>query len=961
MPDSGFEFEGRRVPVRPGDTIAAALFRAGLSRQRITRTGEDRGLFCGIGLCHDCLVQIDGRAGQRACMASAEGVARVARHTDDHTAKADVPLARLAPLPEGGGALPVSTADLAIVGGGPAGVSAALAAAGRGLNIVLIDERKAAGGQYFKPVAGPHDPATLDAQHRAGGALRAQLAASDARHLTGTTIWHARAEGDVFELGLYDGTTARLLHARALILATGAYERPPMVPGWTLPGVMTVGAAQTLIRSHQTVPGARIVIAGQGPLGLQLAAELCRMGTPPVAVLERARPTRAATLPHVLAAARADAALVASGAGYRARLARAGVPVFEGWEARAFHADGSGRAGRLTAARIATGKTRDFTADTFCVGEGFLPQTELARALGCATRQDPETGFLLPDRDEGGASSQPGVWIAGDGGGMGGAQVALAQGTLAGAAAAAHLGAQPPDTAAARAALARARRFQAALWKTYAAPARTAAPDDAAMLCRCESVTFGAARAAIAQGAGDLGALKRLTRLGMGRCQGRYCSGPAALLTGTPTLFAPQTPARPVPAAAIALEKPEWGGHRQAPTPRLRPPDRPAPAALPASADLVIVGAGVMGASAALRAAELGLDVVVIDRGGVNGESSGGNAGSLHLQLLSFDFGKKTGGRGEALLQTLPLQRDAIALWQQLEHDLETSFEIVMTGGMMLAEEDRQIAFLRDKIDAERRMGIEVDLIGRDDIARLAPGVSDRMIAAAWCPGEGKINPLLGTPAIANAARARGARFFEGVAITGLSETAPGYAVATSAGTIRARRLILAAGGWTGALGTMLGVTLPVHGAPLQMVVTETAPPLASCLLAHCDRHLTMKQATAGNLIIGGAWSAATDPDTGRTRILRESLEGNLWVAERVLPGVAGLHVLRSWAAMNVDIDGAPLLGHLPGHADCVVVAGANGYTLGPLLGRHAAEAVTSGRLPAALKRFSPARLAATV
>ncbi|MDV7389784.1 hypothetical protein RZS08_00465, partial [Arthrospira platensis SPKY1] len=110
----------------------------------------------------------------------------------------------------------------------------------------------------------------------------------------------------------------------------------------------------------------------------------------------------------------------------------------------------------------------------------------------------------------------------------------------------------------------------------------------------------------------------------------------------------------------------------------------------------------------------------------------------------------------------------------------------------------------------------------------------------------------------------------------------------TSAGTIRARRLILAAGGWTGALGAMLGVPLPVHGAPLQMVVTETAPPLASCLLAHCDRHLTMKQATAGNLIIGGAWSAAADPATGRTRILRESLEGNLWVAERVLPGVAG-------------------------------------------------------------------------
>lgn len=154
----------------------------------------------------------------------------------------------------------------------------------------------------------------------------------------------------------------------------------------------------------------------------------------------------------------------------------------------------------------------------------------------------------------------------------------------------------------------------------------------------------------------------------------------------------------------------------------------------------------------------------------------------------------------------------------------------------------------------------------------------------------------------------------------------------------------------------MLGVDLPVHGAPLQMVVTETAPPLVPCLLAHADRHLTMKQASAGNLIIGGAWSAGVDADTGRSRILLDSLRGNLWVAGHVVPKVAGLHVLRSWAAMNVDIDGAPIVGALPGHPDCVVVAGANGYTLGPLLGRIAAETLRAGALAPELKRFSPER-----
>lgn len=481
------------------------------------------------------------------------------------------------------------------------------------------------------------------------------------------------------------------------------------------------------------------------------------------------------------------------------------------------------------------------------------------------------------------------------------------------------------------------------------------------MLCRCESVTWGQARAALAQGAGDLGGLKRLTRLGMGRCQGRYCAGPAALLTGTAGGFAPQTPLRPVPAAAVALEKPEWGGHRRAPTPPLRAPDqhpgRTAPD-LPSRADVAIIGAGIMGCAAALRAAELGMDAVVLDRGGVNGESSGGNAGSLHLQLLSFDFGAKTGGRGEALLQTLPLQRDAIALWQQIERDLDADFEISLDGGLMLAEDDRQIGFLREKVAAERSVGIEVELIDRAGIAAIAPAVSGRMTAAAWCPGEGKINPLLATPAVAAAARAKGARFIEGVRVTGLSaQPGGGFLVEAGDRQLQVRRLILSAGGWTGALGEMLGVPLPVHGAPLQMVVSETAPGLAPCLLAHCDRHLTMKQAAAGNLIIGGAWSAMADPVSGRSRILRESFEGNLWVAQRVIPDLAGLQVLRAWAAMNVDIDGAPLIGQLPGLPDCVVVAGANGYTLGPLLGRAAADCLAAGRLEPSLARFSPDRL----
>ena len=129
-------------------------------------------------------------------------------------------------------------------------------------------------------------------------------------------------------------------------------------------------------------------------------------------------------------------------------------------------------------------------------------------------------------------------------------------------------------------------------------------------------------------------------------------------------------------------------------------------------------------------------------------------------------------------------------------------------------------------------------------------------------------------------------------------------------------------------------------------------------LVAHADRHLTMKQAANGNLIIGGAWTADDDPGTGRGRILRDSIEGNLWVAERTVPAISGLHLIRSWAAMNVNIDGAPLLGALPGCPGVFIAATANGYTLGPLMGKLTAELVVQGHTERDITPFGMARFA---
>ena len=169
--------------------------------------------------------------------------------------------------------------------------------------------------------------------------------------------------------------------------------------------------------------------------------------------------------------------------------------------------------------------------------------------------------------------------------------------------------------------------------------------------------------------------------------------------------------------------------------------------------------------------------------------------------------------------------------------------------------------------------------------------------------------------------------------------------------------MLNAGGGWAGHVAALAGVQLPTRANPIQLIVTEPAPPLVGHLLAHVDRHLTMKQVGNGNLIIGGGWRATLDPATGRPRVLRDSLEGNLWIANRVLPALRSVHVIRTWAAMNVNVDGAPILGEVPGVPGFYNAVTVNGVTLGPIIGQLTADMIRTGRTgrdltPFTLERF---------
>lgn len=950
-----FSWNGAQLDARPGDSIAAALAAAGKGPMGQAAHGRARGAYCGMGLCQDCLVVVDGQRSQRACLTPVrDGAIVTAQNDRAGDLGQDSPRGKDREI----------IVDLAIVGGGPAGLNAAAVAARGGASVLVIDERKDLGGQYFKPrSAGYRGTGGLDGQHKRGDALRARATASGAQMLTGHGVWYARArdDGTGFDLRTTGEGQVRIT-ARAVILATGAQERPAPVPGWTRTGAMTIGAAQTLVRRYGVVPGARIIVASHGPLGLQLAAEITAAGGRVVALAERGIPRLG---PALARAAWAAPGLAADGVRYRARLLAVGVPVLHGWELAEVLGDTAATGARL--APVGGGPTRQFNADTICAGDGFAPQIELARLLGVPLTLDGATGIATPQRDDRCATPIPGLWIAGDAGGLGGASVAAAQGEITGIAALHHLG-RAGAVGDAPARLTQAKQFQFALWQLYAAPPRPLPADDV-ILCRCEAVSAGAVRAAITQGATDPGAVKRDTRLGMGRCQGRFCTAALVRMLGaaghpvTPgALFAPQLPARAVTLGALAQEKPEWKGHRES-QPGARPHDIPARPLTQSTADLAVIGGGVTGLSAALFAARSGAKVVVLDRGRVNGEASGGNAGSLHLQLLSWDFGARAVGESAAL-RTLPLQAESIDLWGQLETELNADFEMSVTGGLMVAENPDQIAFLRAKAEAEARVGVETHVIYAADIRRIAPALSHRFVAAAWCPGEGKINPLAGTTALAQACRAAGVVIEDLCPVTGLTPEGNAYAIATARGPLTAKKVLIAAGGWSGQVAAHLDVTLPIKGAPLQMIVTECVPPLIPCLIAHADRHLTMKQTTNGTVLIGGAWTARTDP-SGQAQVLPDSLEGNAWVATRTVPALAQVHAIRSWAAMNIDLDGAPLLSALPGHPGVVVAATANGYTLGPLMGREAAALALFGRArqdmaPFTLDRFTQPEKALT-
>lgn len=421
-----------------------------------------------------------------------------------------------------------------IVGAGPAGMAAALTLAEAGARPTVLDENPRVGGQiYRQPPPGSSAARSgrkkdAGAKHGAELCHRFESAGTRIELLTGTNVWGLFPER---RLALGHEGRWQMVAAEHLLLATGAYEYTPPFPGWTLPGVMTPGGAQSLAKTWNVRPGRRAVVAGTGPFLLVVAEQLAAAGVEVRAVVELAR--RGEFFSHARGLL-GNPGLLLEGMRYFRKLGSAGIPLRWGHVVCKAHGDDQGLRSVSIAPCAKDGepdRTRAETleVDTLAIGYGFVPRVELAQLAGCEMEFRDDLGGWIPRANAQGETSAANVSVAGDGGGVSGSVVAEIEGTVVGLSIAHRLGLLDEATLHARQApllaeLARLKRFRQALDAVYRIRpglSRLAAPET--LVCRCEELTCHETDQALGFGGSDFRTLKVMTRLGMGPCQGRMC------------------------------------------------------------------------------------------------------------------------------------------------------------------------------------------------------------------------------------------------------------------------------------------------------------------------------------------------------------------------------------------------------------------------------------------------------
>ena len=370
---------------------------------------------------------------------------------------------------------------------------------------------------------------------------------------------------------------------------------------------------------------------------------------------------------------------------------------------------------------------------------------------------------------------------------------------------------------------------------------------------------------------------------------------------------------------------------------------------LPKVTDIVIVGAGISGLSVALPAAKAGCSVVVLDKGEPWSDASGANAGTLSIQVKRSEV--------------LSLIHESVQRWQRMPEDYGIDVGFGQPGGIRVATTDAEVIQLEQSVQDQQNGGIDVRMLDYETLRTMAPWLGPQVRAGSFCGWDSYSNPLHAGNAMVAGARAMGAVVAGGNAVTSIDHDKHSksgrYRVVTSTGqTIRASHIVNTAGAWAGEIAAMLGARLPMEIDVNMLTVTESAPPLFDRVVTHVGGILSIKQFANGTCLIGGGWQGRGSVKSGIKQIDYERFIHNMRVAARVVPALANLHIVRTWAGFEaVAPDALPIIGALGGYDRAWVLACARGgYSLAPALGAKLAEMILSPSTCELWPQFSPKR-----
>jgi sarcosine oxidase subunit beta len=378
------------------------------------------------------------------------------------------------------------------------------------------------------------------------------------------------------------------------------------------------------------------------------------------------------------------------------------------------------------------------------------------------------------------------------------------------------------------------------------------------------------------------------------------------------------------------------------------------------TADVVVIGGGVLGAATAFELAGRGLSTVLLERGLPGRQGSGTTAGNLHVQAIH----SRRPGQAVAVdnARLVPLQRATSDLWNGVNDRLGRDVQIVRSGGFTVAETEADLAELTRKAVWEKEYGIPTEVLDGDAARAAMPQLGDTVIGATWCPWDGYANSLLATPAFVAAAVSRGAAVYTNSPVTGIRRGAAGegWTVESTVGTFSAATVVNAAGPWIQDVAALAGLGLTMAPLAIQMLETVRAPRFLPHLVQHIGIGLSVKQVVSGSVVIGGGWPAGELNLGGTTAVLDESVAGNLADAVRIVPEVAALRLARAWTGpLAATPDEMPVIGEAPGLPGFFIVGGTYSFTFAPLWAETLADLI-QGRVPAHdVADLGPARLLA--